>query len=325
MASKPIDQSESVWPRRVAMLVAITTFPLIWVGGLVTTYDAGMAVPDWPSTYGYNLFLYPWQTWFAGPFDLFVEHGHRLLGAVVGMLTITLVMVCWFGGSRVHTRWFAVLLLLGVILQGALGGARVVLAARTLALVHGCVGPVFFAAVVAFCVRASSPRSDSSTLGIPQHAPLSGTGRRLRRLALITTGLVYLQLVVGANLRHVSDDASPSFFRVLVVFHLLLAAAVVAHAVMLVPASRLAASGRLVASASMLLGLLLVQLLLGGATWVSKYSWPVWFERFSFAAGHVIEAKSLLPSAIITAHVATGSLILAASVVVALRGWELAA
>ena len=45
-----------------------------------------MAVPDWPNTFGYNLFLYPWQTWIAGPWDLFIEHGHRLLGATVGML-----------------------------------------------------------------------------------------------------------------------------------------------------------------------------------------------------------------------------------------------
>ncbi len=66
------------------MLLVCATFPLIWIGGLVTTYDAGMAVPDWPNTYGYNLFLYPWQTWVSGPWNLFIEHGHRLFGAVVG-------------------------------------------------------------------------------------------------------------------------------------------------------------------------------------------------------------------------------------------------
>ena len=71
------------WPHRLAVALACATFPLIWVGGLVTTYDAGMAVPDWPGTYGYNLLLYPWQTWIAGPWDLFIEHGHRLLGAAV--------------------------------------------------------------------------------------------------------------------------------------------------------------------------------------------------------------------------------------------------
>ena len=76
----------SPWPHRWAVVLACATFPLVWVGGLVTTTDAGMAVPDWPNTYGYNLFLYPWQTWLAGPWDLFVEHGHRLLGAAVGLL-----------------------------------------------------------------------------------------------------------------------------------------------------------------------------------------------------------------------------------------------
>ena len=69
---------------RLTVLVVCLVWPLIWVGGLVTTNDAGMAVPDWPNTYGYNLFLYPYDTWFFGPFDLFIEHGHRLLGAVVG-------------------------------------------------------------------------------------------------------------------------------------------------------------------------------------------------------------------------------------------------
>jgi hypothetical protein len=61
VAVAPAD--DSPWPHRVAILLACAVFPLIWVGGLVTTTDAGMAVPDWPTTYGYNMFLYPWQTW----------------------------------------------------------------------------------------------------------------------------------------------------------------------------------------------------------------------------------------------------------------------
>src|ERR1700747_3739654 len=83
----------SPWPHRMAVLLVCATFPLIWVGGLVTTYKAGMAVPDWPNTYGYNLFLYPWQTWLYGPWDLFVEHGHRMLAAAVGIITILLLVV----------------------------------------------------------------------------------------------------------------------------------------------------------------------------------------------------------------------------------------
>mgnify|MGYP001066850405 CR=1 FL=1 len=65
-----------------------------------------MAVPDWPTTYGYNLFLYPWQTWLLGPWDLFIEHGHRLLAATVGMLTIALMVLLWRTDSR---RWMKVL------------------------------------------------------------------------------------------------------------------------------------------------------------------------------------------------------------------------
>ena len=77
------------WVHRCAILLACTTFPLIWVGGLVTTYDAGMAVPDWPNTYGYNMFLYPPTTWLSGPWDLLIEHGHRLLGSLAGLVAIT--------------------------------------------------------------------------------------------------------------------------------------------------------------------------------------------------------------------------------------------
>src|SRR5262245_25873802 len=117
----------SPWPHRLAVALALMTFPLIWVGGLVTTYDAGMAVPDWPGTYGYNLLLYPWQTWLAAPWDLFIEHGHRLLGATAGMVAIALVVVTGLVERRRHIQAMAAGALLLVILQGALGGARVLL------------------------------------------------------------------------------------------------------------------------------------------------------------------------------------------------------
>src|SRR5688572_8610356 len=142
----------SLWPQRLTVLLALITFPLIWVGGLVTTYDAGMAVPDWPGTYGYNLFRYPWQTWLGGPWDLFIEHGHRLLGASAGIVAIALVAAVWLTGApRV-----ILLLSLGalglVIFQGALGGARVLFDERMLALVHACVGPLFFAYLAVLAV-----------------------------------------------------------------------------------------------------------------------------------------------------------------------------
>src|SRR5437868_14578265 len=138
-------QRESHWQHRLVVALALVTFPLIWVGGLVTTYDAGMAVPDWPGTYGYNLLRYPWQTWIAGPWDLFIEHGHRLFGAAVGMLTIVFVVTTFRCDSRPWMRMASVGALLFVIGQGMLGGLRVVLNERLLAQIHGCVGPAFFA------------------------------------------------------------------------------------------------------------------------------------------------------------------------------------
>lgn len=165
--------ARSPWPHRWAVVLACATFPLVWVGGLVTTTDAGMAVPDWPNTYGYNLFLYPWTTWLSGPWDLFVEHGHRLLGATVGMLTIGLLVSLWMGEERrwVRNLGFAALAL--VIFQGVLGGMRVLLDERTLAMLHGCTGPLFFSLAVAMVVFtskawargvAAEASGDSSTL-----------------------------------------------------------------------------------------------------------------------------------------------------------------
>ncbi len=139
------------------MLLAGSIFPLIWVGGLVTTYDAGMAVPDWPTTYGYNLFLYPWQTWLFGPWDLFIEHGHRLLAATVGLVTIALVVVLYRCERRTWVRRLGLAALALVLFQGWLGGMRVRMDARLLAQIHGCVGPAFFALAAALAVF-TSPR-----------------------------------------------------------------------------------------------------------------------------------------------------------------------
>src|SRR3972149_5731601 len=204
----------SPWPHRWAVVLACATFPLVWVGGLVTTTDAGMAVPDWPTTYGYNPLLYPWQSWLAGPWDLFVEHGHRLLAMLVGTLTIGLAIVLWRTERR---RWggrLGLAALALVIFQGVLGGMRVLLDERTLAMLHGCTGPLFFALTVALVVFTSqSWRRSDGALARPA-AP------HVRRLAVATCILVYLQWVLGAVLRHVPVEGEPATFALHVRFHL---------------------------------------------------------------------------------------------------------
>lgn len=309
------------WPHRVAVVLACATFPLIWVGAMVTTYDAGMAVPDWPSTYGYNLFLYPWQTWIAGPWDLFIEHGHRLLGAAVGLLAIVLVAVTLRCDRRRWVRHLALVGLAAVILQGCLGGARVLLDDRLLAMIHGCTGPAYFSFCVAFCV-VTSRAWHNAKLGV-----VSPGGRRLHRLTITTAALAYLQLVVGANLRHVPVGASPDVFRTAVFFHLLLAGLLLAQILVLGWTVRREFREFVVLRrpTGILCLLITAQICLGGATWVVKYSWPAWLSQFRFAAQYTVQSDSLLQATTVTAHVALGSLILATSVLLMLRSLRVVA
>src|SRR5438477_1754678 len=119
----------------LAVLTACATFPLIFMGGLVTSHQAGMSVPDWPNSYGYNMFLFPPRLWIGG---ILYEHTHRLMGTIVGMLSIALTIVAWRIESRRWVRWLATSVLGAVILQGVLGGLRVVLVKLDLAIVHAC-------------------------------------------------------------------------------------------------------------------------------------------------------------------------------------------
>jgi cytochrome c oxidase assembly protein subunit 15 len=300
------------------MLLAGSIFPLIWVGGLVTTYDAGMAVPDWPTTYGYNLFLYPWQTWLFGPWDLFIEHGHRLLAATVGLVTIALVIVLYRFERRTWVRRLGLAALALVLFQGWLGGMRVRMDARLLAQIHGCVGPAFFALGAALAVFTSPRWRTTETSKLL-------ADRRVARLASITTALAYLQLVLGSQVRHVSLRSDMTVFRAAVLLHLFMAAMVALHAFLLL--ARVRSSGCreawLSRPAWRLAALVVAQLGLGCGTWVLKYGWPAWLPESSWTAGYVVTRESLLQASVTTAHVAIGSLIFVTSLIVALRAWRL--
>src|SRR5882757_893220 len=90
------------WLHRFAMLTSMATLGLIGVGGLVTSHEAGMAVPDWPNTYGYNMFLFPISKWMGG---IFYEHSHRLFASLVGLLTTILASWLWVRETRSTVRW----------------------------------------------------------------------------------------------------------------------------------------------------------------------------------------------------------------------------
>jgi cytochrome c oxidase assembly protein subunit 15 len=319
-------QPESPWPHRLAVALVCATFPLVWVGGLVTTHDAGMAVPDWPNTYGYNLFLYPWTEWFAGPWDLFIEHAHRLFAALVGLLCIVFVIVVWRAESRRWVRNAALVALGLVVAQGVLGGLRVVLDERTLAMIHGCVGPLFFT----YCVLLATITSQSWR---EERRNTAGDSRSAAVLAAasITTILAYMQLVAGAQLRHVGASIAPTTFRALVVFHLIGAGALlIGTAYLAVCAKGGVVNDRwLRVPARWLVALVALQIALGGGAWVVNYGWPAWFGEYPWAAQWLVNAdgaiaaKGHIQANLTTAHVATGSLILAIAAMIALRAARL--
>ncbi len=183
----------SLWPHRLAVVTTVATFLLILAGGLVTNTGTGMAVPDWPTTFGYNMFLYPWAKMTGG---IFYEHTHRLLGSLVGALTLTLAIVLWAVDPRRYVCGLGIAALAAVVLQGVLGGLRVVLAAEVLAIVHGAFAHAFFALVAAIALF-TSPNWQASVPVLR-----SAGAWRLRRLALATSVGLYVQIFLGTLVTH---------------------------------------------------------------------------------------------------------------------------
>src|SRR5260370_10509677 len=122
---------------RFAVLTAVATFALLGAGGLVTSHGVGMAVPDWPNTFGYNMFFFPISQWVGG---VFYEHTHRLVASGVGLLTTILAAWLWLKDSRRWLRWLGIVAFLAVVLPGVLGGLRVVFFKDELGIVHATLG-----------------------------------------------------------------------------------------------------------------------------------------------------------------------------------------
>jgi cytochrome c oxidase assembly protein subunit 15 len=267
---------------RLAVATVAATFVLILLGGLVTNTGAALAVPDWPTTYGYNMFLYPWSRMVGG---ILYEHSHRLVGSLVGALTLALAATLWRAGGRL--RALGMVAVVAVVVQGVVGGLRVVLLRDALAMVHGCLAQAFFALLVAIALLTSRASATPP-------APVDGA---TRRLAMTAAGLVYLTIVFGALLTHAGW------------LTLHLAGAVTIFVVLPLAAARLGRGGDVVAVpvARGLLALLGAQLLLGVGSYLARFS-PI-----ALPGG---EATGL---ALPVAHRLMASLVLGAATVLTLR------
>ena len=307
-------------PHVVAWVLLCAALALIWVGGLVTTYDAGMAVPDWPNTFGHVLFLYPPGNWLSAPsevWDLFLQQSHRLIAACVGLLSVVLAAVLWRRDGRRWMKWLGLAAVAGVSLLGVLGGIRVIGDDVLLAGIHGCTGPLLFA----FCAALVTFTSRRwQTAEVPGEHPAA---RPLHWTALLLSGGVTLEIVLGAPLRHVPASASPGWFVLWVWLHLIVAGLVAAGIVWLLiyAACRLPEQRKIVRLARLLGLLLAAELLLGAAAWVASFGVPEWFRDYVWAVGYTVVGQGRLRVWTRTAHAAFGPLCLAAAVSLTL--WSL--
>jgi len=181
---------------RFAVALVAATFLLLALGGTVTSQGVGLSVPDWPTTYGYFMFWVPWDMW-IGRGGIFWEHAHRLMGSVVGVMTLAMMLWLWVSQKhRPWLKWLGVTTLLLVSVQGVMGGLRVTERSVGLAILHGITAQLVLCATV--WIAAATGR-------IWGHS-YSGRTRRfelgLRRLGLVLIAVILVQLVLGASMRH---------------------------------------------------------------------------------------------------------------------------
>lgn len=294
-----------MWLHRYAKFVSAATVLLIVAGGLVTSTGSGLAVPDWPTSYGWNMFTFPMKHMVGG---IFYEHGHRLIASGVGFLTIVLALWIWRVEPRRWMRRLGFIALAAVCVQGLLGGITVLYFLPTpVSTAHAGLAQIFFCITIAISLftsrmwnAASDPVDDSM----------------LRRVALATTTIIYLQILVGATMRHseaglaipdfpfVFGGLLPPQWTAQIAIHYAhrVGAAIVCLAI-LATAGHVwyyhAARPELRRPATLLVALVLTQVTLG--------AFVIWSQK---------------NVAINTAHVVVGALTLATSLVLTLRSYR---
>lgn len=291
---------------RFAKLVAGCTVLLVLAGSLVTSTASGLSVPDWPTTYGWNMFTFPPSKWVGG---IFYEHGHRLIASSVGFLTIILAAWLWLADPRRWMRWLGVSALGAVIAQGVLGGLTVLFfLPAAISTAHAGLAEIFFCLTIAIALFTST----GWTNGYGPSAP----DPMLRRVATATTALIYTQILIGATVRHTGAGlAIPDFplmfghvvpdhwdAKIAVHFAHRVGAGLVTLAIVATTAHvwyHDRGRRELTRPAMLMLALVAVQVTLGAATVLSRRD--VWIN---------------------SAHVVCGALVLTTSLVLTLRTWR---
>lgn len=175
-----------------AGLVLLGTIVLLCSGGLVTSKGAGLAVPDWPTSYGYNMFTFPISRWVGG---VLYEHAHRLIASGVGLLFFGLTVWMLISEPRRWVKILSIIASFGVLLQGLLGGLRVTLLKNDIGIVHGTLAQSLLLTIgILFLV--------TSPVWFSVRWSNWGNAAALRRISLLVTGLIFVQLILGASMRH---------------------------------------------------------------------------------------------------------------------------
>jgi heme a synthase len=308
MSHQPSAMTSCTMLHRFSQLVAACTVILILAGSLVTSHDAGLSVPDWPTSYGWNMFTFPPSMWVA---NILYEHGHRLIASTVGFLTIILAVWLWLADPRGWLRWFGVAALGAVIAQGILGGITVLFfLPDAVSTAHAGLAEIFFCMTVAIALF-TSPRWIG---GFDDAREVDDA--TLRRLATATTVLIYTQILIGATMRHTGAGLAipdfpwmfghvvPDHWSRAIALHFAHRAGALVVTCAIVTASAYVWShhrGRreLTRPAALLVALVAAQLTLGALTVLSQRN--PWINSF---------------------HVVGGALVLTTSLVLTLRNWR---
>lgn len=278
---------ENVWLHRYAVLLAFCTLLLVIAGGLVTSNDAGLSVPDWPLSYG--RLMPPMEG------GIFYEHGHRMVATLVGFLTVILAIWLWRAESRTWMRRLGLVALAAVVAQGLLGGMTVkFLLPKPVSISHACLAQLFFCTTVSIALFTSAAWKKGSQLVDDSGTP------PLHWLAIAASACIFAQLALGASARHKALGVLP---HVLGAF---LATGMVLW-VSLRVWMRHSWHNALRRSALALLSITFVQVFLGIAAYMSRLA--------------TLDAVQPMPVMIgfTVAHVAAGALTMAASVVLSIQ------